>query len=330
MPRSLIKFKPDWDMAEADAQVRASDYYKSDRALGHLYRGITLEDIPDALPQHQGNAGAHPITKALDPLVRRHCPPGSSGPLPTAWIGSLYVTYREELTYISSAFSLSRAPGSRLREEELVIGTILAKCTHKGYRTSRLRAMRDNVGFLVQDVKEQLVGRLEGLSESEKLAGAWDAWKFSLEKASSSTSENFGPESFGLIGLGLVLEYLEKLEGENWPRTAQQPPPSDRKGELSKVPPPPAPTGNRTTFPPRTPPKQKRQRPPTQKTTPQSPQQPILPPGGATPHQTNARIHTSHTMPQADPRGPNSAPRRQAARAKPPPSSSSRRPSGPL
>lgn len=283
MPRSLIKFKPDWDMAEEDA--RRSDYYKSDRALGHLYRGITLEDIPDALPPHQGNADAHPISKVLDPLVHRHCLPGSSAHTPTTWIESLYVTYREELAYISSAFSLSKAPGYRLREEELVIGTILAKSTHKGYRTSRLRAMRENMGYLVQDVKEQLVGRLEGLSESalqEKLAVAWDAWRFSLAKA---TSETFGPESFGLISLGLVLECLERLGGENWLSTTQQVSPPDRKGGPI-TPSPPAPTQSRTTLPPKTPPQRKRPRPPTQKATPQSPQH-ILSSGGGGPPAPN-------------------------------------------
>jgi hypothetical protein len=332
MPRSLIKFKPDWDMADEDT-LRASDYYKSDRALGHLYRGITLEDIPDALPPHQGNPEAHPISKVLDPLVRRHCLPGSLGHTPTTWIESLYVTYREELAYISSAFSLSKAPGFRLREEELVIGTILAKSTHKGYRTSRLRAMRENMGFLVQDVKEQLVGRLEGLSESalkERLAVAWDAWRFSLAKA---TSEKFGPESFGLIGLGLVLDCLERLGSEDWSRTTQQvPPPADCKGGLPIKPSLPAPTPSRTTLPPKTPPLRKRPRPPTQKSTLQSPQHiPSPESGGALLHQTNARIHSGHTTPQEDPRGPtsNTAPRRRVARARPPPPSSTSRPSPP-
>ena len=88
------------------------------------------------------------------------------------------MTYREESAYISSAFSLSKAPGSRLREEELVIGAILAKCSHKGYRTSRLRAMRDNMGFLVHETREQLAGRLKDVSSEsalgEKLGVAWD------------------------------------------------------------------------------------------------------------------------------------------------------------
>lgn len=211
MPKSLIRFKPDWRKAEEDSPG-PSDYYESTRALGHLYRNITLDDIPNTLAQHQGNAEAHPISKVLYPHVRRHLA-GLPGQTQT-WIESLYITYREELAYIASTYSLSKAAGSRLREEELVIGTILAKCTQKQYRSTRLHAMRDNVGFLVHDIKEQLVGRLEDLSESavkEKLAVAWGVWKFSLEKTSPSPSESFGSESFGLIGLGLVLECLERL-----------------------------------------------------------------------------------------------------------------------
>jgi len=214
MPRSLIRFKPDWDKAEEEAP-RSSDYYESDRALGHLFRNIVLEDMSNTLPHHQDKAEIQPISKILWPLVRRHLPrlPASDQTRMT-WIDSLYMTYREELTYMSSTYSISQVAGSRLREEELVIGTILGKCTQRRYRSSRLHAMRDNVGFLVLETKGQLVGRLEGLSESElkeKLAVAWDVWLFSLKKACPSPGENFGTESFGLLGLGLVLECLERL-----------------------------------------------------------------------------------------------------------------------
>ena len=112
---------------------------------------------------------------------------------------------------MSSTYSLSQVAGSRLREEELVIGTILGKCTQRRYRSSRLYMMRENVEFLVREIKEQLIGRLEELSESalkERLAIAWDVWLFSLEKTSPP---EFGSESFGLLGLGLVLECLERL-----------------------------------------------------------------------------------------------------------------------
>ena len=216
MPRLLIRFKPDWDKAEEDAP-RSSDYYESDRALGHLFRNIVLEDMPNTLHHHQDKAEIQPISKVLWPLVRRHLPGLPAGDQTRmTWIDSLYMTYREELTYMSSTYSISQVAGSRLREEELVIGTILGKCTQRRYRSSRLHAMRDNVGFLVQETKGQLVGRLEGLSESElkeRLAVAWDVWLFSLKKALNcpSPGENFGTESFGLLGLGLVLECLERL-----------------------------------------------------------------------------------------------------------------------
>lgn len=214
MPRSLIRFKPDWDKAE-EGTPRSSDYYESDRALGHLFRNIDLEDMSNTLPRRQGEAEDQPISKVLRSLVHRHLA-GLPGQIRMARIESLYMTYREELTYMASTYSLSQVPGSRLLEEELVIGTILGKCTQRRYRSSRLYAIRENVEFLVREIKEQLVGRLEELSESalkERLAVAWDVWLFSLEKAhpSPQAGEEFGSESFGLLGLGLVLECLERL-----------------------------------------------------------------------------------------------------------------------
>ncbi|KAF9246394.1 RNA dependent RNA polymerase-domain-containing protein [Melanogaster broomeanus] len=157
MPHNLIRFKPDWHMAE-EAAPRSSDYYESSH--------------------------------------------------------SLYLTYREELTYMASTYSLSKVPGARIREVELVIGTILARCSQKRYRKDRQFAMGESVGFLVQEIRGQLVGRLEELSEDalkEKLAVAWAVWGYSLEKAGLPAEENFGSQSFGLIGLGLVLECLERL-----------------------------------------------------------------------------------------------------------------------
>ncbi|KAG9307946.1 RNA dependent RNA polymerase-domain-containing protein [Chiua virens] len=212
MPRALIRFKPDWQATEVDSPG-PSDHYQSTTALGYLYRNITLEAMPDTFPQHQGMAEAQPIFKTLLQLVRRHLP-GLANQRTATWINTLHATYCEELRYISGTYALSKIAGSQLREEELVIGTILANSTQKGYRNSRMQAMRENMGFLVHDVKDQLVGRLEELSENalkEKLAIVWSAWKFSLDKASASAEDNFGTESFGLIGLGLVLECLDRL-----------------------------------------------------------------------------------------------------------------------
>ncbi|KAG6376280.1 hypothetical protein JVT61DRAFT_2258 [Boletus reticuloceps] len=215
MPRSLIRFKPDWSMAENNTP-QTSDYYKSDRALGHLFRNIVLEDMSNTPSSHQGNAEEQPISKVLWSHVRRHLSTSTRDQTRMAWIDSLYMTYREELTYTASTYSLSQVGGSKLCEEELVIGTILGKCTQRRYRSDRLYAMRENVGFLVQETKGQLVGRLEEIPENalkERLAVAWDVWLFSLDKAAQCLppEDSFGLESFGLLGLGLVLECLERL-----------------------------------------------------------------------------------------------------------------------
>ena len=45
LPKPLLKFKPDWHKAEVTG-ARDLDFYESDRALGYLFRSISLHD-PD-------------------------------------------------------------------------------------------------------------------------------------------------------------------------------------------------------------------------------------------------------------------------------------------
>ncbi|KIJ69127.1 hypothetical protein HYDPIDRAFT_23984 [Hydnomerulius pinastri MD-312] len=213
LPHSLIKFKPDWHKAEEDTP-RSSDYYESSRALGILFRNIKLDDMPQ--PTQPGSPRDDAISEALLPHVRLQLQQVRSRQSSADWIDPLYTSYRDELAYMSTTYSISKAPGSRLREEELVVGTILAKCSQKRYRKDRVFAMKECVNFLVQDMKQELVGRMDDVSEDDlrvKLSHAWAAWEYSVQKAALPVEERFGSQSFGLIALGLVLECLERLGG---------------------------------------------------------------------------------------------------------------------
>ncbi|KAH7923477.1 RdRP-domain-containing protein [Leucogyrophana mollusca] len=216
MPRNLIPYKPDWHAAEVEAP-RHTDYYESTRALGHLYRNITLEDIPESFPRKSTKHFDDPISKELKPRVDRQlqkCVGSAREPLR---IELVFMAYRDELSYISATHTLSKAPGARLREEEIVIGTILAKCSQKRWRGDRIHSMKECATFLVKDTRRAFVtNRMEFASEDELREGlqrAWEAWDYSLMRsASTETSECFGAESFGLVALGVVLDCLERLE----------------------------------------------------------------------------------------------------------------------
>jgi len=206
MPRQLIPFKPDWSEQE-QPNSQKTDYYESSRALGYMYRNIKLEELPDS-PSGAETVSSNPISRTLHPIVQRQLR-GQLYLSDRDRIDSVYEGYREELTYISTTFSLSNAP---LREEELVAGTILANCSNERYKKDRVYAMKESLSFLVKGTKDELIGGLDEAAIKEKLARGWDAWNYSTEKASTAEPEKlFGLRSFGFIALGLLLDCLEKL-----------------------------------------------------------------------------------------------------------------------
>jgi RNA-dependent RNA polymerase len=129
-----------------------------------------------------------------------------------AEIRNAFRHYVDELAYISSTHTLSSTNDVRLTEEEIVVGTILAKCSQRRWRKDRMHRMRTHSQVLVQEVQRKLMNNLDNASTAQIQQGlmkAWNAWDFSLQH-----SNDFGANSFGLIALGIIFECLQKL-GEN-------------------------------------------------------------------------------------------------------------------
>jgi RNA-dependent RNA polymerase len=123
-----MPYKPDWHAAEVLAP-REVDYYESHRALGQLYRAVTLKPLPGIV---SGEEPVDPrddnITLALRPKVL--------GVIPDLCevehseenrIYRIFEDYQDELAYICSTHVVTNSPGARLSQEEIVIGTIVAK-----------------------------------------------------------------------------------------------------------------------------------------------------------------------------------------------------------
>lgn len=190
---------------------RHTDYYESSRALGVLYRSITLDE-----PQPISIDEAVPVVTLSDPIslrlkqrVQQYLPNYTDPDGNSPEIRRLFGTYVEELTYICATHTLSNTPDHRLLEAEVVAGTILAKCSQKRWRKDRMYRMRLHASTLVGDIKRNIFEDRERMSEGEVLRGleeAWQAWDFSLRR-----KNEFGGHSFGLIALGLIFDCLDKL-----------------------------------------------------------------------------------------------------------------------
>jgi RNA-dependent RNA polymerase len=214
-PRWLIPYKPDWHAAEETAP-RRMDYYESTRALGQMYRAITLED-PTQDSSQSTNISLRPplndpISVALKERIKKHISVEDDPESDTQEIRSFFKGYVDELQYICSIHTVSVYPGTRLVEEEVVVGTILAKCSQKRWRKSQTHAMLVHSSALVRDIQRKLlpVERIQDAAACQLADGlrrAWRAWDFSLRN-----SDKFGGNSFGLIALAIIFDCLQELD----------------------------------------------------------------------------------------------------------------------
>lgn len=210
LPSTLIREKPDWHRAEV-VTWRDSDYYESDRALGYLFRAVSLES--EEIEQNHVNGNGvplmDPVSLALGPMVEyalgRELDEEEEADGATK---DLFRKYVNELSYICSTHTISPRPSVQLQEAEIVAGTILDKCTQKRYRSERMYRMRVHTSTLVDDIERQFVEKSLDPGPADWRMGlerAWRAWEFSRRNSV------IGVNSFGLIALGIILDCLENL-----------------------------------------------------------------------------------------------------------------------
>lgn len=237
LPKKLIKFNPDWHKAEVTG-ARELDYYISDKALGHLYREIELEDPikPVEGLETECPGGTPPlqdaITCAVSPIIRRILntvtdDAATAAEQPGADNGhaeQVHEHYVREMRFICTTHTLVDAPDVQLKEEEIVLGTILANCVQSRWRTDRSYRMKLHAEELVEDIRSQ-IRQYEEKEPSEEqlhaaLARAWATWCWAQHNRDKEYIE-----SFALVALGAVFDFLKRLGALPEPES----PPSDKK-----------------------------------------------------------------------------------------------------
>ncbi|KAJ7632964.1 RNA dependent RNA polymerase-domain-containing protein [Roridomyces roridus] len=218
LPRTLLRCKPDWHAAEV-IDPRKTDYYRSEKALGDLYRAISLDEpellASDAAQQNetvQDDVSSNAIYRILAPHIEKNVPNYTQPDGTEHEIHVIFQKYVEELRYISITHTLTSAPGVTLKEAEMVLGTILAKCSQKRWRSDCIYRMRYHTQTVVRDIQKQLLDRSDSRLAPEELEDAlrkaWAAWDFALRH-----EKKFGAKSFGLVALGIIFDCLEQLPG---------------------------------------------------------------------------------------------------------------------
>lgn len=212
LPKPLIRCKPDWHAAEV-VQPRKTDYYRSERALGHLYRNIEIEDPDDItarLTERVQNVAdkrmsMDPISAVLTEHVKLHINVVIMDRELDNLVQASFRKFTEEMRYICMTHTVTNTPGVQLLEAEVVVGTILAKCQQKRWRKERMWRMRTHSANLVRNVQHDLDP--DPKHNVDGLRRAWCAWNYSVRH-----QDQFGANSFGLIALGIVLECLDWIQ----------------------------------------------------------------------------------------------------------------------
>jgi RNA-dependent RNA polymerase len=215
LPKLFSRFRPDWKKAEVTG-ARELDYYLSDRALGHLFRRIELPDPNEAVEGSRRSAPLEdPITRAVTPLIRNVLKTthdnddGYESDGDEGYAEQVHAHYVREMRFICMTHTLVDSPDVCLKEEEVVLGTILANCMRERWRSDRTYRMKLHAEELVSDIYTQIV-QCEGRPTEEQcraaLPHAWAAWRWAQHNEDREYIE-----SFALLVLRIVFDCLKRL-----------------------------------------------------------------------------------------------------------------------
>ena len=228
IPRLHFRTRPDWNAPET-VNDNSPNYYKSQRAIGRLFREIDLPALKtvkrrsriqhrrlmrdddsdeESLDEHFSNLDLY--TDTLYSTVEERVQ--EFGIDTDANISEdcrdIFGRYVSELRNICASHSLSYSKFTMLTEEEAIIGTIVAKSSQPRHRKDVMAKLRETTEHLVRGIREELDGD-DDISHEEQLSLAWAAWKLSVVKLSH---ERFGAKSFGWIALGQIFEVIGTIE----------------------------------------------------------------------------------------------------------------------
>lgn len=222
IPKLKFRERPDWNAPETSNPDPSKGYYASTRAIGRLFRDITLPDIPYTRQARRGPKEktddeltaafaqtnladededlAQALRSRLSEFINIH----EVAPEGMVQVHQIFRRYASELQVICTANALSQS--GRLSEEEAIIGTILQKTSQPRKRKDAMAKLREQTDILVRGVREELVDD-EDIDLEGRLERAWLAWNLSVLQKKS-----FGGQSFGWVALGAIFELIKESE----------------------------------------------------------------------------------------------------------------------
>jgi len=227
IPRLKFKAKPDWNQPETMNDSKSSNYYESQRAIGRLFRAIELpaldivrrvhktqrkklqEEEEDHLVAQFGRISLRDDDQVDIAVYGRI----------TDFIGAdvdpdhrtsafvLFDRYTAELKLICASHTISYRRDAMLTEEEVAVGTIVARTSQPRHRRDMISKLRDQTSLQVKGVRNELVSEEDGFET--KLRKAWALWRVTQEER-----EVMGARTLGLVALGVIFDTIKEFEEE--------------------------------------------------------------------------------------------------------------------
>ncbi|TBU35150.1 RdRP-domain-containing protein [Dichomitus squalens] len=232
IPKLKSITKPDWSAPETISRGN-EDYYPSTKAIGKLFRSIdlpavqTVQRVARRQRRHMHNANQDDEYADVLELLHDETPMDDRTAVavqerisefisPDEYDGDfirriwdLYKSYTSQLRAICADHTLEHKRSAMLTEEEVVIGTIVAKCSQPRKRKDLMSQMREQTATLVSSVKEELSGDDE-IPPETSLQRAWIAYKLA-----NIEGEAFGARSFSWVALGSIFDAIKEIEDED-------------------------------------------------------------------------------------------------------------------
>lgn len=229
IPKLKLRAKPDWNAPETLIS-ESVNFYESSRAIGRLFRSIELPHVQTLRKKAAKHQRQHkeiqelPLDEILADLhldhadeedfiyivMDRHVSQFIDAQLVDRMVAEhvsqLFNRYASDLQSICISQSLTYGRESMLTEEEVIIGTIAAKCTQPRKRKDLMAKLREQTNLLVTGIREDLLGD-EDLPLEEGLMRSWMAWR-----VSATEHGKFGATSFGWVALGAIFEAIKDIE----------------------------------------------------------------------------------------------------------------------
>jgi len=219
--------KPDWNQPETMNDSKSADYYESQRAIGRLFREIKLpaldivrrvnrtqrermhEDDDDHLVAQFGRVSLRDDDQ-VDVAVRGRVTDfidADVDPDHRIRAFALFERYTAELKTICASHTISYHRDAMLTEEEVAVGTIVAKTSQPRHRRDVISKLRDQTNLQVKGVRNELISEEDGFLT--KLAKAWALWRVTQEER-----DLVGARTLGLIALGVIFDTIKDFEEE--------------------------------------------------------------------------------------------------------------------